>query len=279
MSDFEPSQRYSICVTTSRAPTSSSSSSANSEAAQILCPHTGSSSNNLSQNHAGATLKTGAGVGIQTVASFPSTNNQLNCSGLYLAYAGSTKENMHAMLLSSGEGASANSVGSGGGSTLKWKCRLPEFMEAGLHISPHSPSHIFGGGRSGRAYVWSTFQNGALLKVWQAHYRPVTSISFSSCGGFVLTGGADGVVHLWNLLDLVSESSDVLHSDDINPVHTWSEHHLPVSALHSLPSNRAISVSLDRQLIIMELFNGKVSVIVYSCCLKTVHFSLITSIL
>ena len=257
MSDFEPLQRYSICVTTSRSPTTSSSSSTNSDAAQILCPHTGFSSSGFAQSNLGSGLKTGAGVGVHSIASYPCAG-QFNCQGLYLCYAGSSKENMNAMLLSSGDNANPNAATGG---SLKWKCRLPEYMEAGLHISPHSPSYVFGGGKSGRAYIWSTFQNGALLKIWQAHYRPITSISFSSCGGFVITGGADGVVHSWNLLDLLSQSqsSNIITADDINPVHTWSEHHLPISALYSLPSNRAISVSSDRQLIIMELFNGKVS--------------------
>jgi len=258
MSDFESIQRYSICVTTSRSPTSTSSNSSNSEAAQILCPHTGSSSSGFSQSN-GSALKTGVGVGIHSIATYPCTG-YFNTQGLYLVYAGPSKENMNAMLLSSGDDANPNS---GAGGTQKWKCRLPEYMEGGLQISPHSPNFVFGGGRSGRAYVWSSFQNGALLKIWQAHYRPITSIAFSSCGGYVLTGGADGIVHIWNYLDLISQSNssadDLIQNDEINPIHTWSEHSLPISSLCSLPSNRAVSVSLDRQLIIMELFNGKVS--------------------
>ena len=258
MIDLKPLQQYSLCVTTSKAPIASSSSVANTEAAQILNPHTWSaaSSAGSSITSGGSSLKVGAGIGIQSLAKFPSTN-QLDCHGLYLAYAGSSKDNMYAMLLSSGKSDSNyNSTGS-----LKWKCRLPEIMEAGLHISPHTPDFVFGGGISGRAYVWSTFQNGSLLKTWQAHYRPITAIAFSSCGGFFLTGGADGVVNLWSYLDLASQSgSDQVQvgNNDINPIHTWSDHHLPISALYALPSNRAISVSLDRYLIIMELFNGKV---------------------
>jgi WD40 repeat protein len=76
----------------------------------------------------------------------------------------------------------------------------------------------------------------------------------------LLTGGEDGVVNAWSLLDLVDEED----KRQIHPFRTWSEHHLPVSAICVLKGSgigctRFVSCSLDRHLIIMEVGGASAS--------------------
>ena len=166
----------------------------------------------------------------------------------FLIYAGKSRDDMNASLCS----LQCSNV-------PKWKSRVPEYMEGGLKISPCG-QFIFGAGSSGHCYVWSTFNEGALLRAWSAHYRAVQIITFSDCGSYVLTGGADGVVNAWSLLDIVSQDDDqhMQHKSTIVPIRTWSAHHLSVSCLHAIPSGRIISSSPDRQLVIMEIFSGRI---------------------
>ena len=167
----------------------------------------------------------------------------------------------------------------------RWRTKPPEPLSSNVCVSPCG-TFVLAGARSGRCYVWnalgssgssgsggassrasssssaSSSSGGELIRIWTAHNRPVTCISFSSDGSLVLTAGQDGIVNAFALLDVVSSSSDGTGSStdavdsSIRPARTFSEHHLPISSLTALPSNRAVSVSSDRQAIVMELCSG-----------------------
>ena len=189
--------------------------------------------------------------------------------------------------------ASSASGGGGGGAGDKaalaatgqrWRTKPPEPLSSGVCVSPCG-TFVLAGAKSGRCYVWNALgssggggadgggaggasSGGELIRVWAAHNRPVTCLSFSSDGSLVLTAGQDGIVNAYSLLDVVSSpSSDRTTGgagagaigaidNSIRPVRTFSEHHLPVSALIALPSHRAVSVSPDRQAVVMELGSG-----------------------
>ena len=184
---------------------------------------------------------------------------------------------------SSGGGGGA---GSGDKSAMaatgqRWRTKPPEPLSSNVCVSPCG-TFVLAGAKSGRCYVWnalgssgsgggassrassssssaSSSSGGELIRIWTAHNRPVTGISFSSDGSLVLTAGQDGIVNAFALLDVVSSSSDGptdAVDNSIRPVRTFSEHHLPISSLIALPSNRAVSVSSDRQAIVMELCSG-----------------------
>ena len=93
---------------------------------------------------------------------------------------------------------------------------------------------------------------------------------FNEDGSVLFTGGEDGVVNAWCVLDLADEDHTTSSSttSSIHPFQTWSEHHLPITSLCLLSSSssnttnggyscggltRLVSTSLDRNLIIMEL--------------------------
>jgi WD40 repeat protein len=246
-------------------------------------------------------IKISHGVGVHSLQPIVYHRGNNNHNGmtehLYIAYGnqykssqqqlqnsmrGNSDDNdMYAYLLVQGGSSSSSS-------SPKWKCKLPEYMSSHLITSPCG-NYIIGGGKSGTCYCWSTLscdgmenavynnQNelggdssssgSELVSKWIAHYRSIQSIIFSDCGSYIITGGDDGIVNVWNLMDIVSSSSSYkskmssssssYSSAQINPIQTWSEHRLPITSMHALPSSRIVSTSKDNQVIIMELFNGK----------------------
>ena len=159
----------------------------------------------------------------------------------------------HAFLVSNGPS-------SGGATNPRWKVRVPEPLSRTHQSMAVSPDgrFIVAGSSSGTCYLWDwTSGEDNLVRVFKAHYRPVTCVAFDKDDGATLfTAGEDGVVNAWCLLDLVDQ--DFPSGSAIHPFQTWSEHHLSVTSLCVLPgsgcgSTRLVSSSLDRNLIIMEL--------------------------
>eukprot|EP00978_Attheya_sp_CCMP212_P022377 scaffold66710_cov47-Attheya_sp.AAC.2 len=197
--------------------------------ALVICPHSGST--------LGAALK---GLGV------PSCEQMMPGGVTFLAQAGASKDDHHAMLFSA---AASNN-------TVHWKCRLPEPMSTGL-VPFGNNEWIVGGGQSGKCYLWAA-RTGQLTRVWTAHHRPVQALLASHCGTYLVTGGADGVVHSFSLWHLLHSSSGVGgggNNNSIRPMHTWSHHYLPVTALVRVgrSATRFASASTDRHVILMDL--------------------------
>jgi WD40 repeat protein len=186
----------------------------------------------------------GSGVGIQSFSEIPIHQNNACRQKMYISYGGKGRNDMNAFLIVQGSPTSP-----------KWKCRLPEQMDKSGLVASQCGQYIFGAGKSGKCYCWSIYSEGELRKVWTAHNRAVQSMVFSDCGSYLVTGGADGIVSVWSIMEIISQERT--GKSFLSPIKTWSEHHLPISAMHSLPSSRVVSVSRDRQVIIMELFSGK----------------------
>ena len=63
-----------------------------------------------------------------------------------------------------------------------------------------SGNQLLGGSASGKCYLWAV-GTGALLAVWQAHYKPVSAVSFAEGDSFLYTGGEDANVHVWRAVE------------------------------------------------------------------------------
>eukprot|EP00934_Nitzschia_sp_Nitz4_P001068 Nitzschia sp. Nitz4//scaffold213_size37731//22307//23941//NITZ4_007723-RA/size37731-processed-gene-0.13-mRNA-1//-1//CDS//3329542074//1068//frame0 len=191
-------------------------------------------------------------LGISSAASFPqSFSKSTSNSRLVMAYGSnsSKKGDTYAMLLTV-RGASSSPI-------LHWKCRLPEAdMAAGLTVSPCG-MYIVGGASSGSCYIWSSIGNGSLLRTFKAHYRPVTCLAWSDCGRYLATGGADGMVHLFPLMELVDKKNRS-SKRNVAPIRTWSSNHFAVTCLTTMTSGRMASAAEDGRIVIMELFSGNV---------------------
>jgi WD40 repeat protein len=139
--------------------------------------------------------------------------------------------------------------GGGGSPILHWKTRLPEAnLTAGLLVSPCG-HYVVGGGGSGNLYVWKTLGGAPLLRVVvKAHYRAIQHMVWCSRQRLA-TGGADGMVHVFELADLVAAST----TTSVTPLRTWSGHHLPITALVALSETRLASASRDGKVLLLHV--------------------------
>jgi hypothetical protein len=51
--------------------------------------------------------------------------------------------------------------------------------------------------------VLAQVMSGRLLRIVAAHYKALCTLSVSSCGAFVASGGEDATVHLWRMAECV----------------------------------------------------------------------------
>ena len=246
------SQKHVLCVATTR-PSTSITPSGGGGSLTLLNPNGGSILNSLRPT---GDLSGKAALGVASLSLFPKEFST-NSVQLVIAYAlnPTKKGDTYAMLLSLRTASSSPPI-------LHWKCRLPEAqLTAGLSVSPCG-YYIIGGGESGNCFVWKTF-GGDLLITFKAHYRPCTCLAWSDCGRYLLTGGADGMVHVFSLMDLVDttyllNNNNNSSNQSIVPYHTWSVHHLPISSMIHLAGGRIASASEDGQVVVMEVYSQTV---------------------
>lgn len=140
---------------------------------------------------------------------------------------------------------------------------MPEPITA-IAVSPQG-TFVVAGGVSGQAYLWCA-RSGDMLAQWRAHYKPVTAVQWTGCGGHAVTGGEDGLVHAWALPMLADRtlrpagpSGEVTNPE---PVHTWPQHSGAVTALLCIGAASAhapiISVGLDRTVLVLDVPTGAV---------------------
>ena len=272
IANTQQSHPYLLYAISSRPPGSRGSGSGSGgshsrDPIQVICPFNGS---NLTGAHplrvpASSTASRGGVFGVRCLIPVTLTNT-LGFGGddanstVFVGHGGSgdakgmeSGKDDHAFLVSNGPS-------SGGATNPRWKVRVPESLSRTHQSMAVSPDgrYLVAGSTSGTCYLWDwTSGEDNLVRVFKAHYRPVTCVAFDkNDGGTLFTAGEDGVVNAWSLLDLVDQ--DCQSGAAIHPFHTWSEHHLSVTSLCVLPgsgcgSTRLVSSSLDRNLIIMEL--------------------------
>ncbi|KAJ1966472.1 Pre-rRNA-processing protein ipi3 [Dipsacomyces acuminosporus] len=91
--------------------------------------------------------------------------------------------------------------------------------------------YLAAGAKSGRILVWAT-GSGKLLRAWDGHYGPVTSLASSD--DVLVSGGEDAAVHMWMLSQALDSS--VAGDSAVTPVVSLSEHTMPITALHLSPT-------------------------------------------
>ncbi|KAJ1538649.1 Pre-rRNA-processing protein ipi3, partial [Cladochytrium tenue] len=62
--------------------------------------------------------------------------------------------------------------------------------------SSRSGCYMIGGGESGRIYVWE-LGTGGLLRSADAHFKPVTAVSFAMDDSAFVTCSDDASAHVW----------------------------------------------------------------------------------
>lgn len=227
-----------LCVSTSK-PSTALTPGGGGGSLTIVCPQTGSLQSSL---RVAGDLSGKAALGISTFSLFPSKYSSPTTSLATGFGSNSTKSDDSYGMLFTLRSASLPPI-------LHWKTRLPEAqMSAGLLVSPCG-TYVAGGGTSGTLYVWAAF-GGALIRTVKAHYRAIGVMKWTLCGRHLMTGGADGMVHTFSLVDLVDASGR-----SVQPIRTWSRHHLPVSSMAPVVGGRMASASIDGQVVLMEVFS------------------------
>ena len=301
-------QPFILYAISDRPPGSSSSSSGGGVATtigagahgrdpiQVICPYTGSNVTNIHPLRVPSASSKGGAFGVKCLVPVPCTSmlggggEDVNAK-VFVGHGGTLGGNKddHAFLVcaQSSSSSSKNVVGDGSNqgsssSNPRWKVRLPETLSSTPQSMAVSPDgrYLAAGSMTGTCYLWEwtssssssfsgDYDEDNLVKVWKAHYRSISCLTFDKDDGATLfTAGEDGVVNAWCVIDLIDVDNHHHHgggggggvsgSSTVHPFQTWSEHHLPVTSLCVLPgsgrgSTRVVSSSLDRSLIIMEL--------------------------
>lgn len=95
-----------------------------------------------------------------------------------------------------------------------------------------TPWLLAAGSKTGRLFIWE-LSLGDLICVKDAHYQEISSISFSKCGTFLVSGGLDTRVHIWDTLSLVTPAL----LSTAKAFATFSNHSLAVSQVEIYSSS------------------------------------------
>eukprot|EP00842_Homolaphlyctis_polyrhiza_P006172 jgi/Hompol1/6556/HPOL_000746-RA len=135
------------------------------------------------------------------------------------------------------------------------KSVVPEKLMC-LTIS-YSGIYCAAGGASGRLYLWE-IATGNLLRMFDAHYKPIKVLRFTADDSCILSGGEDAMIHVWQLVDILDESID--HQQLPLKLLTLKGHTLPITdiacGLTLASHTRCFSVSLDKTCRIWDLASG-----------------------
>jgi pre-rRNA-processing protein IPI3 len=96
---------------------------------------------------------------------------------------------------------------------------------------------IVGGTVAGNLYLWNA-ASGALLRTWPAHFKAVAALSFTNDGSFLLSGGVDAMVAVWNVNDLMA-------SDSLSPSSSSSFAPSSASSSSSSPSPTSVMAHVE----------------------------------
>ncbi|KAJ2993145.1 WD repeat-containing protein 18 [Globomyces sp. JEL0801] len=136
------------------------------------------------------------------------------------------------------------------------KSILPERLHS-IAIS-NSSLYCAGGGESGRFYLWE-IRTGRLIRMFDAHYKKITCIKFTSDDMHIITSGDDSSAHVWSTLHLLDSSISL--QAILEPVSTLSGHSLPITDIHVSSglstTARIFTSSMDRTCKVWKLTTGE----------------------
>ncbi|CAG8546894.1 4348_t:CDS:2 [Funneliformis mosseae] len=141
------------------------------------------------------------------------------------------------------------------------------FQKDQVHLKFISPEKIIalavsnkgafcaGGTDNGKIYIWE-ISTGTLCKVFDAHYKKISVIKFTSDDSALISGSEDAGVNVWLLSSLLDDSVD----ESPSPYYTWSEHSLPITdiwcGIGSFNTARIVTSSLDHTCKLWDLSTG-----------------------
>jgi pre-rRNA-processing protein IPI3 len=82
-------------------------------------------------------------------------------------------------------------------------CHVQEIISA--LASDHLGRYLCAGSKKGWCTFWE-LSTGALLQSFQAHFKAVTKIEFTACGGYCVTASEDGMARIWEVAQIIDQS-------------------------------------------------------------------------
>jgi len=113
--------------------------------------------------------------------------------------------------------------------------------------------------------IWQVC-TGSLLAVVSRHYQAVRVLQFSKDGSHLVSGGDDGQVLVWSLVQCVAKRAlpglERGQVGQVQPRYTWTDHSLPVTAVHtghaaSAASARVFTAALDQVVRVYSMSRGE----------------------
>lgn len=81
------------------------------------------------------------------------------------------------------------------------QCHIQEITTA--ITSDMSGFYLCGGTKGGRIFVWE-LSSGALVQSWQAHFKSITTVTFTPCGNFLISTSEDGMIRVWDIVTVLN---------------------------------------------------------------------------
>lgn len=87
-----------------------------------------------------------------------------------------------------------------------YQCHIQEITSA--LASDRMGRYICAGSKKGWCTFWE-LSTGLLLHSFQAHFKAVTKVEFTACGGYCVTVSEDGMARVWEVAQIVDQSEIV----------------------------------------------------------------------
>ncbi|KAG0248460.1 Pre-rRNA-processing protein ipi3 [Mortierella polycephala] len=116
-------------------------------------------------------------------------------------------------------------------------------------------TYCAGGTESGRIHIWEV-ATGILHRTFDAHYKKITVLRFSSDDTVMFSGSEDAAVHVWMLNSLLDDSQ----MDSPAPHYSWTDHTLSITDIQCgvgrFHGARVVTSSLDHTCKLWDLSTG-----------------------
>lgn len=127
-----------------------------------------------------------------------------------------------------------------------------------IAISPGSGEFLVAGIKE-NIYIWH-IATGKMVTMLSKHYQQINCVKFIDDGSHFVSAGQDGQAIVWSLSASVGDKYRV---ENIEPLHTFSDHSLPISDLWIGSGGLAavlVTVSLDRTCKVYDIASGSMLV-------------------
>ncbi|KAF9950753.1 Pre-rRNA-processing protein ipi3 [Mortierella alpina] len=116
-------------------------------------------------------------------------------------------------------------------------------------------TYCAGGTESGRIHIWE-IATGILHRTFDAHYKKITALRFSTDDTVMFSGSEDAVVHVWMVNSLLDDSQ----TDSPAPHYSWTDHTLSITDIQPgvgrFHGARVLTSSLDHTCKLWDLSTG-----------------------